>query len=120
MNKLDNEIINPSHLIHNSTASSILLFAQNTLKLHNQTDPLQIAIMYLGCDYMLSSIREINVVSLMKYKDPINREIISQNHRLQQFIEQNVRIVFENYYKLQSDNWKEKYDKRINDFSPKF
>jgi hypothetical protein len=114
---LDNDI-----LLNNLTAQSIVLFTQTQLKKAQM--PSQTAILNMGCEYILSTIREFNVQSICDSAK--NLDTTSQRYKIESDIHQElyyyegiVQHLFKEYYDNQDQDWQQKYDLQISKIYPK-
>jgi hypothetical protein len=115
--KLQNKLLNNDILLNNLTSQSIVLFVQNQLGKELVLNPRQVAILNLGCEYLLSSIREFNVknmyASTMKESSLEAKETSSDIHQEMYRFEGNIVRLFEEYYEAQDSIWQKAYSRMI-------
>jgi hypothetical protein len=121
--KLQNKLLDNDILLNNLTSQSIVLFVQNQLDKETVLNPRQVAILNLGCEYLLSSIREFNVINMyasaMKESSLKAKEISSDIHQEMYYFEGNIVRLFEEYYKAQDYVWQKAYSKMIAELTGK-
>ncbi len=110
-------ILDSNILLSNLTAQNIVLYIQNLLSKDIELQPRQLAILKLGADYTLSSIREFNVQTvcdLAKIETKsMSYKVSSDIHEELYYFESEIRYLFDNYCEKQDQIWQDEHNKML-------